>query len=257
VSQRRCAQLAVWGSAWLAGSVAFDDALDAVERSAGGRPARDVAGPGFEDASLHPVGAALAGWRRAGAETLRLVLPVPGDVRGLTGSAEFRGVALTAGEAVFGTGFGVTVVAGRETPSSAGRELIWHRSEGEEPRPDPVSMSEAEHELTEAIRETASELGRRGSASWMSDVATELSDARRAGERLRLPPSHPPRAVRLTAQAERLSAVLAMVDRDGTGEVTATGMSERAETLAPLRIAVRRALLAGYNAGSEPQPIRD
>jgi hypothetical protein len=210
--------------------------------------ARHSAGAGFGPATVHPVSESLTAWKRCGAQVLRLALPVPGDVRGLSGPAAFRDVALTAGEAVYGTGFGVTAVMGRPTPSSAGPELIWHRGEVGTERPDPLSIPDAEHDLTEAIRETASELARRGSVSWESGVTPALSDARRAGERLYLPPAHPPRAVRLIAQAERLSAVLAVVDRDDTGELTVAGMRQRAETLSPLRLAVRRALLAGYNA---------
>ena len=41
----------------------------------------------------------LVAWRRAGAP-VRVVLPAPGDVRGLPGPAAFRAAALTAGEAV-------------------------------------------------------------------------------------------------------------------------------------------------------------
>lgn len=243
---RRCAQLAAWGSAWLAGTVAFDEALDAV---AGG--GRHVGGPGFQPAPVHPVGLALADWKRSGTAALRLVLPVPGDVRGLAGSAQFRGTALSAGQAVYGCDFGVTLQPGPDTPSSAGRELVWHRGEVTELPPDPVSTADAEHELAEAIRETATRFARRGITSWLSDIAPALSDARRAGERLHLPASHPARGVRLVAQAERLTAVLSVVDRDGTAQLTAAAFAERAELLAPLRTAVRRALLAGYNAPAE------
>lgn|GEM_PF-799153 len=244
-NERRCAQLAAWGSAWLAGSVAFDDVLDAVTGTG-----RHVGGPGFGPGP-NPVGTALAEWKRAGATALVLALPVPGDVRGLAGPAEFRAAALTAGEAVFGRDGGLTVLPGRDTPSSAGRELIWHRAEVGELPPDPVSMADAEHDLAESIRDTASLFARRGVTSWLSDIAPALSDARRAGERLHLPASHPPRGVRLVAQAERLSAVLTVVDSDSTGSLTARAVAEREEALAPLRLAVRRALLAGYNAVAE------
>ena len=182
---------------------------------------------------------------------LRLALPVPGDVRGLAGPPEFRSTALAVGEAVYGNGFGLTVVPGPDTPSSAGREIVWHLGAVQESPPDPVSLADADHDLTESIRETASVLTRRGTASWLSDIAPALSDARRAGERLHLPASHPPRAVRLIAQAERMAAVLQVVDADQTGELTAAGAAERAAVLAPLRVAVRRALLAGYNAAAE------
>jgi hypothetical protein len=221
---RRCARLAAWGSAWLAGTVRFDQVLDAVAGSG-----RQVGGPGFDRAGVHPVGAALTDWKRAGTAALRLALPVPGDVRGLAGPAELRTAALQAGQAVYGNEFGITVLAGPSTPSSAGPE----------------------HQLAEAIRDTASDFARRGATSWLSDIAPELSDARRAGERLHLPASHPPRAVRLIAQAERLTAVFAVVDRDDTGPLTATEVGERSQALAPLRLAVRRALLAGYNAPVE------
>lgn len=243
---RRCAQLAAWGSAWLADGAAFDEVLDAVA----GRY-RHVGGPGFEAAAVHPVGVALTDWKRAGSIALRLALPVPGDVRGLAGTPAFRDAALAAGQAVFGTGFGVTAVPGRETPSSAGQELVWHRGAVDELPPDPISTADAEHDLAEAIRETASAFARRGITSWLADIAPALSSARRAGERLHLPASHPPRAVRLIAQAERLTAVLQVVDRDDTAQLTAAAHAERDELLAPLRLAVRRALLAGYNAPVE------
>jgi len=244
-NERRCAQLAAWGSAWLAGAAAFDDVLDAVAGSG-----RHVGGPGFGPGP-HPVGAALAAWKQAGTSVLRLALPVPGDVRGLAGPAPFRSAALTAGQAVYGRDFGLTVLPGRETPSSAGRELIWHRGEVNELPPDSVSMADAEHNLTESIRETASLFARRGVTSWLADIAAALSDARRAGERLHLPASHPPRAVRLIAQAERLTAVLTVVDSDDTAQLTAAAVIERTHALTPLRLAVRRALLAGYNAAAE------
>ncbi len=211
---------------------------------------RQVGGSGFGPGA-HPVGAALTDWKRAGASVLRLALPVPGDVRGLAGPPPFRNAALTAGEAVFGRDFGLTLLPGRQTPSSAGQELIWHRAEVTELPPDPVSMADAEHDLTEAIRETASLFARRGVTSWLTDIAPALSNARRAGERLHLPASHPPRAVRLIAQAQRLTAVFSVVDSDGTGQLTAAAVAERDHALAPLRLAVRRALLAGYNAAAE------
>ncbi|MDQ2838065.1 MAG: hypothetical protein M3Y42_11240 [Actinomycetota bacterium] len=243
---RRCAHLAAWGSAWLSGTTAFDDVLDAVA----GR-GRHIGGPGFEPAAVHPAGVALAEWKRAGTPALRLVLPVSGDVRGLAGPADFRDTALTAGQAVYGHDFGVTVLPGPDTPSSAGRELVWHRGAASELPPDPISTADAEHELAEAIRETASRFASRGMTSWLSDIAPALSNARRAGERLHLPASHPPRGVRLIAQAERLTAVLSVVDRDDTAQLTATAVAERVEALAPLRLSVRRALLAGYNAPAE------
>jgi len=139
---RRCARLAAWGSAWLAGTASFDQVLDAV---AGG--GRVIGGPGFDSPGVHPVGVALADWKRAGTPALRLVLPVQGDVRGLAGPAEFQDAALQAGQAVYGNEFGATVLVGPKTPSSAGPEVIWQRAAATEPPPDPLSLAYAEHDL--------------------------------------------------------------------------------------------------------------
>jgi hypothetical protein len=242
VSHRRCAQLAAWGTAWLSGTVAFDSVLDAMGSRERHRP-----GTGFAATELHPVGTVLTEWRRAGAVNLTLVLPVPGDVRGLPGSPEFQQLALDGGQAVVATGCALTCVLGPATPSSAGREVWWHQASDTGAVADFVDLADAEHELKEAIRITASELAQRGTSSW-AEVPPALSEARRAGERLNLPDSHPARAVRVVAQAERMSALLALADADGGSELTSTGAQERAAALAPLRIAVRRALLAGYNA---------
>ena len=45
--------------------------------------------------------------------------------------------------------------------------------------------------------------------------------------------------------------MLTVVDSDDTGQLTARAVTERDQALAPLRLAVRRALLAGYNAAAE------
>jgi hypothetical protein len=56
--------------------------------------------------------------------------------------------------------------------------------------------------------------------------------------------------VALLAQAERLQAVLELAFADPTGgAIDRTGISARTEALRPLATAVRRARLAGYNAG--------
>ena len=80
-------------------------------------------------------------------------------------------------------------------------------------------------------------------------VADPLHEARRAGERLNLPPGFPARAVALVAQAERLQAVLdlALADPIG-GAVDRAGIAARTAALRPLATAVRRARVAGYNA---------
>jgi hypothetical protein len=115
--------------------------------------------------------------------------------------------------------------------------------------PDDVWLADAEHDLTEAIRGAAAALADAQSARWRPQLSESLAGARRAGDVLPLPPGHPQRAVRVLAQAERLSAVLDIADPMGPGDaVDRCAMSQRAEALAPLVTAVRRARLAAYNA---------
>lgn len=195
--------------------------------------------------SLHEV---LVAWRRAQAP-VRVVLPVAGDVRGLPGPAAFRSAALEAGEAIVGGGVGLVPEVIDYSPSSAPSTVLWQAFTTDEPPPDPLGLTDAQYELTQAIRDSASALSAADVAGWMDDIADELHDARRAGEHLNLPPRYPSRAVALVAQAERLHAVLELAYRDPTGgAIDRTGIAARSESLRPLATAVRRARLAGYNA---------
>jgi hypothetical protein len=239
----RSGPLAAWSTAWLAGQAASDEAIRAV--TAADAPHR-VCHPGGE---LAPLGQLLIEWRRV-ASQVRLVLPVPGDVRGVPGPPAFRDAARDAGEAVIGGVLAVVPAVTSHYPSSAPTTVLWQCFEVDPSPADPLSVSEAQADLTEAIRACASALAGLGRASWANEPPPALADARRAGEYVNLPPGHPPRAVRLVAQAERLQAVLDLAGTDPTGgAVTQTGMAARAAALRPLATAVRRARLAGYNAG--------
>jgi hypothetical protein len=126
----------------------------------------------------------------------------------------------------------------------------WH-VHAVEPMPnDPLQLDEAQHDLTAAIRECASALGAAQVGGASGDVSDELRSARRAGERLNLPPGWPPQAVALLAQAERLQAMLDLAARDPIGgAVDRVGIAARQDALRPLATAVRRARMAAYNAG--------
>jgi hypothetical protein len=240
----RSGPLAAWTTAWLTGQAPSDEAIRAVT---GTDAPHRVARPGAE---LVPLGQLLIEWRRL-ASQVRLVLPVPGDVRGLPGPPEFRLAALEAGEAVVGGALGVVPAVTGHHPSSSPTTVVWRCYQVDAAPSDPVSVGEAQEDLTEAIRACASTLSGLDRADWALDAPSGLADARRAGEYVNLPPGHPPRAVRLVAQAERLRAVLDLAEADPTGgALSQAGMTVRAHALRPLVIAVRRARLAGYNAGS-------
>src|SRR4051812_19187885 len=71
-------RVAVWATAWLTGRASYDAALDAL---LGDTAHRVVGLPGTDDAV--PLGWALTALRGLGEQRLRLVLPVPGDTRGV------------------------------------------------------------------------------------------------------------------------------------------------------------------------------
>lgn len=206
----------------------------------GGLPAFDV--------ELMPLREVLIAWRRAGA-SVRVVLPVAGDVRGLPGPAAFRSAALEHGEAVVGGPLGVVPEVIDHAPSSAPATVLWQAFPIAALPPDYLSVADAHYELTAAIRDSASALSAADVAGWIDDIADALDDARHAGERLNLPPGFPPRAIALLAQAERLQAVLDLALSDPTGgAIDRTGIAARTSALRPLATAVRRARVAGYNA---------
>jgi hypothetical protein len=243
----RSGPLAAWAAAFFAGQASLDQAADAVS----GRDAPHQVGglPGW-DFELVPLREVLVAWRRSGA-SVRVVLPVAGDVRGLPGPAAFRTAALERGEAVVGRGLGVVPEVIDYAPSSAPPTVLWQAFEVERAPADHVSVADAQYDLTTAIRDAASALSAADVAGWVDDVTDTLHDARRAGERLNLPPAFPSRAVALIAQAERLQAVLDLAYADPIGgAIDRMGVAARSSALAPLATAVRRARVAGYNAAA-------
>ena len=232
----RCGLVVAWVDAWRAGLVGADSVLDAIQ----GEDAPHRAG----DGSLLPV---LLRVREA---QPRLVLPVAGDVRGLPGPAPFRHAALEAGEAVVAGPLGLVPSVLDIAATSAPASVRWDAFDVEPAPPDPQSVAQAQYELGEAIRACARELAAAEVAGRADPAA--LASARRAGERLDLPPGHPPRAVALLAQAQRLQAVLNLAAADPVGGAhDGHGARLREQALRPLATAVRRARLAGFNAAHE------
>lgn len=245
MTRLRCGPLAAWMSAWYLGDVGPDEVVDAVRLD---DAPHLVSGIGLE---LVPLRDVLSVWRRESAP-VRLVLPVPGDVRGVPGPAAFLAAALEAGEAVFAGSLGLVPEVTEYYPSSAPPSVVWQAHVVDAPPLDHAQLGDVAYELSTAIRECATALLAADVASGAQDVAAALQDARRAGEHLNLPPGFPARAVALLAQAERMHAVLELAAEDiEGGAYDRFGMSARASAIRPLEAAVRRARLAGYNAGAE------
>ena len=241
----RSGVLAAWTSAWLAGEAAYDDVVARV--TGDDEPHRVTGLPGVDGET--PLGWALPVLRGRSPEGVRAVLPVAGDPRGLPGPGPFTTAALEAGEAVVGRGLGL-VPRITEHGSVVDRTctVLWTAYEMVEPAPDPLTVPEAEHDLTAATRDAASALAALDVASWRPEVADELARMRR-GVTPELPPGHDGRAVRLLASADRLAAVLDLARADAPGgAVTGAEARARDDALRPLAAAVRRARQAAYNA---------
>ena len=241
----RSGVLAAWTSAWLAGEAAYDDVVARV--TGDDEPHRVTGLPGTDGET--PLGWALPVLRERSPEGVRAVLPMAGDPRGLPGPGPFTTAALEAGEAVVGRGLGL-VPRVTEHGSVADRTctVLWTAYEVVEPAPDPLTVPEAEHDLTAATRDAASALAALDVASWRPEVAEELARMRR-GVTPELPPGHDARAVRLLASADRLAAVLDLARADAPGgAVTGAEARARDDALRPLATAVRRARQAAYSA---------
>jgi hypothetical protein len=239
--------MAVWTSAWLSGAAAADDVLDALQDWA--ELHEVVAADENLAASLEiplrgePGGAPatfLAALRRTGVGSGRLVMPVPGDVRGAGGAGTFGTEALRAGEAVVLGNLGVV-------PERIGEGIIrWTVHEVAQTAPQPsVPIGEAEHELTGAMRVAAGMLIELGVAKQRDGVREELQARVAERSKASWPAGMPPRAVRVLQRAAEVSAILelAMEDEPG-GALSASAALKRAEALRPLFSAVRTARVA-------------
>ncbi|HZB48810.1 MAG TPA: hypothetical protein VE547_06915, partial [Mycobacteriales bacterium] len=225
----RSGVLAAWASAWLAGDAAYDDVLARV--TGADEPHRVTGLPGGD--GEQPLGWALPVLRERSPDGVAVVLPVPGDPRGLPGPGPFSSAALAAGEAVLGRGIGLVPQITEHGSALGSRTTCvrWVAYEVGTPTPDPLTVVEAEHDLTAATRDAASALAALDVASWRPEVADGLARVRR-GSTPDLPPGHDGRAVRLLAQADRLAAVLDLATADAPGgSVTSLEARARDEAL--------------------------
>jgi hypothetical protein len=243
------ATFTVWTSAWLAGAAAPDDALDALAPWAeahGVQAADDVAA---ELTSLPPPGAPvssmtflLAALRRAlagrGGGAGRLVLAVPGDVRGLPGPGAFSREATDAGEGVLFADPGLGIVP---RPVAEG-VLRWTVYPVPDPGPPPefIGLGQAERELREQVRQSASVLTSLGVARHRPGVREEIAAALRARPASLWPAGMPGQPLRVLQHADEVEAILAAasVDEPG-GALSASAAAARREALRPIETAVR------------------
>ena len=268
------ASLSVWANGWLAGHAAPDDVLDALmawapshsvmayDAIAAGRtglpwPDVDSAGP---MSLLRTVRTAAGRTPEAGLArrpAIAVVLPVPGDVRGLIPGTQFSHDALAAGEAVVvsgpdGDAVGIVPMF-ESTDESAddGGVLTWSvYSVTECPLSDAIDLGEAEYALRSAVRTAAEALGGLelaggGAASPRVLVEEVLA----ANSHHRLPEHAPPRAVRVLSTAAHVDAIIAVTDgMPATGARSASEARIADDAMRPLSSVVRAARVAALSA---------
>jgi hypothetical protein len=263
------ATLTVWAGSWLAGCSAPDDILEALYAWAprhtiaagdpvtGGRD--DLPWSSRDNLSGTGVMALLKVIREAMAQPgaqLRLVLPVPGDVRGLPTETAFAADAIEAGEGLL---FGV--------PGSEGTGLIPQWADDDTlqwtvystpipaaPGPD-MSLGEAEYTMREAVREAADALmrlhttavGAAADADPRELIEAELADYSRHA----YPDSIPLRARRILDTADHVAAILTVAQREPASSPTsATAIGAQEDLLRPLWDAIRAARLVAVHAAA-------
>ena len=227
------ARLALWFSAWTAGTVSLDEARDAI---VGDDVAHDVVGlPDRPDPV--PLILALGLLRTEGGHSAGLALPAPGDPLGLAGPADFNAEVVDVGQGVVLLGAGLGLV-----PHRVGAAVQWrcHPAVTERQVPDPT---EADTLLRQAVLESAQRLADLDVARWRPEVADELMALRRHVD-LVFPDGMAPRAVRLAGLSARCRTIVELALEDDGGAITAAEADSRKEALRPLDHAARRGLVA-------------
>ena len=119
-------------------------------------------------------------------DEIRLVLPAPGDPRGLPGPGELTGAALLAGEAVMTPAFGVVPEVRRHTSGSGVTFetvlLAVLPGRRNTDRSFQMGSAEAEAELARALTEATTQLTRLDVAHWRPELAGALAGAAPPGE---------------------------------------------------------------------------
>jgi hypothetical protein len=245
---RRSARFVAWVRAWRAGVIPYDDVVEEIQAT------EDHLVRDHDATDEQPLRDGLAQLSGLHPDQVRLVLPAPGDPRGLPGpGSPFTGAALAAGEAVIADGTGLVPWVRHHISGSGDAFLtvVWQRyplpaAVGPEPAASPA---EAEADLSAALAEATAQLNLLDVAQWRPELAGALAALRHHDDGGELPPVFNPRARRLYARASLLDRMLALADHVAPGgAVNSYEAQRRDEALRPLMTACRRALVAACNA---------
>lgn len=272
------ATLSVWANAWLAGQAAPDDVLDALScwaptQSVTAYDAVAAGRTGLPWPDVHDAGVVsllqtlrmAAGRSPVSTPSISVVLPIPGDARGLAPGTQFERDAIAAGEAVIVTspgdpGVAVGLVPEFEYDGSDGDPVIpelaalsWTvYSLPAAPMLDHIPLGEAEYELRLAVRSAADAL----TAIGLGSTGADVDDPRGMVEQLlestrhhQVPELAPSRAVRVLENAAHVDAIITV--SAGLSRIGTQSLSEEqiaTDALRPLATVVRSARMAALSA---------
>ena len=240
------ATFTVWASAWLHGCAAPDAVIDGLHTWAGlhevvavdEATARQLDLPAPGEVPTSVVGL-LAAARLAGAGVGQLLLPVPGDVRGLPPGGPLTAAALRSGEVAVFTGADLAAVPDAVAEGVLRWTVFVDGRFSAAPEPE---LSDAEHGLRGAIRQAATTLVELDLARHRPGVRAEIAEALELRVRPPWPEGTPARALRVLEQADEVEAILRVADTDNLGgALSASVAAARSAALRPLFTAVREA----------------
>ncbi|MFZ0902485.1 MAG: hypothetical protein WAN71_01100 [Mycobacterium sp.] len=272
------ATLSVWANAWLAGKAAPDDVLDALScwapiQSVTAYDAVAAGHTGLPWPDVHDAGAVsllqtlrtAAGRPPTGAPSIKVVLPVPGDVRGLAAGSQFERDALAAGEAVIvsnpddpGVAVGLVPEFGYDesddelvVPELCALSWTVYSLPGA-PVVDDTELGQAEYALRLAVRSAADAL----TAIGLGSTGVDIDDPRGLVEQLlesarqhQAPEPAPSRALRVLENAAHVDAIIVVsagLTRIGTQSLSEAQIAT--DALRPLAAVVRSARMAALSA---------
>jgi hypothetical protein len=249
LAARRSARLVSWSRAWRAGLVSFDELVDVMtaieeEQHVSGMPGT------WSEVELREALPALA---KLHPDEIRLVLPAPGDPRGLPGPGAFTEHALLAGEAVIASRLGLIPEARQHTSGSGDTftTVLWHAFEFPEAPSSgyPAEVREADEALSTALTEATTRLVKLDVAQWRPELAGALQALRKPDTESELPAGYESRARRLYARACVLDRVLTLAGQAAPGgALNSMEMRKREDALRPLATACRTAIVAACNS---------
>jgi len=247
LTARRSTRFVTWVRSWRAGLIPYDEIPDEIAEGEEHLVA-DVP----ETWTEVPLREVLRLFAKLHPDEIRVVLPVPGDPRGLPGPGEFTGAALVAEEAVTAGGYGLVPQVRQHTSGSGDvfETVLWRFFELPAAPVDPgPGPAEAEGDLNAALAEATAQLARLDVAQWRPELAGALATLRKPDFAGDLPPGYDARARRLYARAAVLDGVLLLAGQSAPGgAVSGYEARQRDEALRPLTMACRRALAAACNA---------